>query len=49
VPALAEPLEDANALPSPIVSDNAAVTTPIVRTKPFICCSFRMRFAIALR
>jgi hypothetical protein len=48
VPALAE-LGDAEATPSPNVSDNAAPTAPIVTTNPFISCSFRMRFAIALR
>jgi predicted metal-dependent enzyme (double-stranded beta helix superfamily) len=48
VPALAE-LDDARALPSPKVSDNAAAVAPIVRTKPFTFCSFRMRLATALR
>ena len=48
VPALAE-LDDAEATLSPNVSENAAATAPIVRTKPFISCSFRMRFAIGLR
>ena len=48
VPAAAE-LGDAAATPNPNVSENAAATAPIVRTKPFISCSFRMRFAIALR
>jgi hypothetical protein len=42
-------LDDAEATLSPYVSVNAATAAPIVRTKPFISCSFRMRFAIALR
>ena len=41
-------LDDAEATLSPNVSDNAAATAPIERTKPFISCSFRMRFAIAV-
>jgi hypothetical protein len=46
---LAELDDDAEATLSANVSDNAAAAAPIVRTKPFISCSFRMRFAIALR
>jgi hypothetical protein len=41
-------LEDAEATLNPKVSDNAAATAPSERTKPFISCSFRMRFAIAV-
>jgi hypothetical protein len=46
-PTFVAELDDAKALPSPMVSDNAAATAPMVRTKPFICYSFRMRSAIA--
>jgi hypothetical protein len=48
VPAAVE-LGDAEATPSPNISDSAAATAPIVRTKPFISCSFRDVFAIASR
>jgi hypothetical protein len=51
---LAEPtfvaeLDDAEATLSPKVSDSAAATAPSERIKPFISCSFLVRFAIAVR